>query len=232
MHRKARTEPRGNMWRLGLTSSTSAGLLIRRLVSINTQKSTLFLKYYAEVVSFESSNPCQVLHNPLTRSFRICMSFLRKLSLYRWRDSLKRMKYSASGTYNLPVEIWREIFTIAEEQVVPPATLDSEYQYIASFEAFSSCHPNLTTEFQHLQSAQLFTLRLSLILVCKSWYYIALPQLWSHLRLNYDHSGGVLDELGQILDQNPKLASYVVRLSIIGGERYMANSLTSIRLSY
>jgi hypothetical protein len=120
------------------------------------------------------------------------------------------MKSSAVGLYPLPVELWQEIFTIA-------ANSDERMQEI-TYSVLTPCY-FFTEEdvFQTPLTAQhrfLLRTRHSIILVCKSWYFIGIPILWSHLQFNEGDPRNIAAMIYIAIERNPILASYVVRLTI------------------
>lgn len=60
----------------------------------------------------------------------------------------------------------------------------------------------------------LFKFRITLVLVCKSWYFMAVPLLWRHVRIivneKYDH----LASISETLKNDPSFASHIRRLSV------------------
>jgi hypothetical protein len=162
----------------------------------------------------------------LDRLNRSSMSFFRSFKLFQKRNSLSRMTYSGDGTRNLPVEIWQEIFKIAEAYTVLPADIDNEIQTNSSIYEVLSFDPSILTQSYQLQPQSLFDLRLSIILVCNSWYYMGIAGLWSHVRLKYDGSAQIFDNLYQTLKRNHGLASCVFRVSLEGSDGHQWSNAT------
>lgn len=140
-------------------------------------------------------------------------------------NPLDKMIHSTAGSRNLPVEIWEDIFRMTCAQVVLPARLENELQTAIPGDMPSFCEsPTILSEFFELQNPELFRTRRSIALVCKAWYDIVIPVLWSHIRINLDTSVARLQTLSQVLKANQAFASSVKRLSIEGGNNYASTS--------
>lgn len=162
---------------------------------------------------------------------------------------LNGMKYSSAGTLNLPIEIWREIFTITFSDVIAPARLEDEFQRPEPTDTCTHSSSSLLSDYETLQSPALFKLRRALVLVCKSWYFMAIPYLRSHIRIRAGHWNEVTDGLYPAFKDDPSFASSVLRLSIepFGSDldsqsnfhwpvdvrdaiRYMASAMSELRV--
>lgn len=131
-----------------------------------------------------------------------------------WRNPLDRMKCDTVGFDPLPIEIWQKIFfmvpTTSED--VSDGLLNSQIStnlfYSEDIEDFFS---NQSGTEGHLTLKS----RLSIVLVCRSWYFMGLPVLWSHLKLKEVDRSRNLIAIYKFLERNPIMASYVTRLTIV-----------------
>lgn len=124
------------------------------------------------------------------------------------------MTYSRIGAFNLPLEIWQDIFTTTTRPQY--GSIDKKELWV-SFSEYTvlSCGPPqaLRDLSEYDQSISLKT-RHSIVLVCKSWYFMGISMLWSHVRINLGNTNGVVAHLQDTIKHNHALASYVIRLSI------------------
>jgi hypothetical protein len=129
---------------------------------------------------------------------------------HRWRNPLNRMKSSAVGLYPLPVELWQEILAIAGS----PDEGKEEILYSALTSCFFTTKENIFQTPLTTQHRLLLRTRHSIILVCKSWYFMGIHILWSHLQFNEEDPRNVGTMIYSAIKRNPILVSHVVRLTI------------------
>jgi hypothetical protein len=142
------------------------------------------------------------------------VSFFRSHILHQKspESSVIRLTWSDAGTFNLPVEIWQRIFELTVATVIYTG---NELWVPSSTRNYLTCEvrpPSL--DLPEYEQRKLFKLRRCLILVCKSWYFMAISSLWIHVRIRVDHMHDHLTAIHETLINNPSLASYVRRLSI------------------
>jgi len=79
----------------------------------------------------------------------------------------------------LPVEIWRHVFSLATSVLGKDEfSLDEASYHVMPC---NSTVPSGLIDEDQLN--EIIKTRLRIIQVCKAWYFIGLPGLWSHLRL-------------------------------------------------
>jgi hypothetical protein len=132
---------------------------------------------------------------------------------HRWRSPRSQMKGSAVGLYPLPVEIWEEIFAIATDADTYWAEIKGSWCTISN-PFFTAKEEDLLRDPTARNNLGLLRTRHSIILVCKSWYFMGIPFLWSHLQFNEKGPRNVAAMIYSALMRNPTLASYAVRLTI------------------
>ena len=141
-------------------------------------------------------------------------SFFRSHILHQKspESSVIRLTWSDAGTFNLPVEIWQRIFELT---VATVKYTGNELWVPSSIRNYLTCEvrpPSL--DLMECEQRKLFKLRHSLILVCKSWYFMAISFLWIHVRIRVDNICDHLRAIHNTLSNNLSFASYVRRLSI------------------
>lgn len=120
------------------------------------------------------------------------------------------MAYNAAGTPMLPVEVWQHIFSNATDihQVASSSHGDEFcYFFLAEEEA-------LLRDPRGIQTSNLIRARLSIVLVCRSWYLMGIPIFWSHLQVP-THDPQHIHSIYESLTINPGLANYVTRVTIL-----------------
>lgn len=100
------------------------------------------------------------------------------------KNPLDSMESRSNGLYPFPVEIWQDILLITTEPDYETSGTSLEDDEINSYPVFSSETEDALRDPRGVYSSIIFKTRLSIILVCKSWYYIGMPILWSHLKLD------------------------------------------------
>lgn len=128
--------------------------------------------------------------------------------------ALDRMNYSTLGLHGLPTEIWQYIFRIAGDPLDYFNRVDPQFG-VASNWFFSDKTEATIRDYGDWAYPFLFRTRLSIILVCKSWYFMGIRLLWSHLRVRERDDRGFVSTIYQSLKQNPAIASYIIRLTIV-----------------
>jgi hypothetical protein len=111
----------------------------------------------------------------------------------------------------IPPELWMTILRFAteieecDEFAQDPIALVPDFKSRYGFE----------TGFipQHTLNEALVTRR-RVVLVCKSWYDMCLPILWSHLVIKAEDWINKLSLISDLLDSRPEIGSFVVRLDI------------------
>jgi hypothetical protein len=122
------------------------------------------------------------------------------------------MKSRAVGLYPLPVELWEEIFAIATDV--------NDYWAKKRGDRCSIQNPFFSLEEEEFVrnppglDRELLRTRYSIIMVCKSWYFMGLPILWSHLQFDERDPRNVETMIYSAVYRDPTLASHVVRLII------------------
>jgi hypothetical protein len=132
---------------------------------------------------------------------------------HRWRSPLNGMRSSANGLHPLPVELWEEIFSIATDADAYWAEKQGSWCTISN-PFFTTTEEDLLRDPMACDNLGLLRTRHSIILVCKSWYFMGIPILWSHLQFNEKDSRNVATMIYSALKRNPTLASHVLRLTI------------------
>lgn len=110
----------------------------------------------------------------------------------------------------LPVEVWEEIFHFA-------TVITGKDEFSTEGEAYYSmiCDPRpVTTAFTTEDHSWAIKTRRSIIMVCKKWYRIGLPLLWSNFRIRSMTSGDNLQSIKAALISYPELASVITRVEI------------------
>ena len=102
---------------------------------------------------------------------------------HRWRNPLNRMRSSAVGLHPLPIELWEEIFAIATDTATYWAEKERSWCTIST-PFFTAKEEDLLRDPAACDNQRLLRTRHSIILVCKSWYFMGIPILWSHLQFN------------------------------------------------
>lgn len=110
--------------------------------------------------------------------------------------------------YILPVEIWLHIFSFTSTFHSYP--FDSEYVFSRFFpiqdeEPMSGAYSGYNAPLIHA--------RRSIILVCRFWYSVGLPILWSHIQVDLE-STNILRTIYNQLVEKPTLASFVTRFTV------------------
>jgi hypothetical protein len=111
----------------------------------------------------------------------------------------------------IPTELWLTILQFAteieewNEFARDPVTLVPDFKYKHEFQI--DFIPG------HLLNKARMTRR-RVVLVCKSWYDMCLPMLWSHLVIRGEDFLRKLPLISQRLDSRPELASFILRLDI------------------
>lgn len=129
---------------------------------------------------------------------------IARYSEQRGQSPLDLMSFSVDGLYPLPVEIWRLVFALATSESLP-AFLEAP---------FSPIHREDLRDLTSLRSKKPVSVHHSIILVCKSWYFVDIPALWSHLHLNDRDSRNTASVVYDVLGRTPSLASHVRKLTV------------------
>lgn len=130
------------------------------------------------------------------------------------RNPLNRMTYSGAGLHPLPVEIWERIFSLMEE-LYPPS--DKNFHDIYHF---------FSPEDEHYQRHQrdpsplasknrdLIHTRLSIVLVCRSWYCVGIRILLSHVIFAGRDPNKLAVSFFQTIKRSLILRAYVIQVTI------------------
>jgi hypothetical protein len=132
---------------------------------------------------------------------------------HRWNNPLNGMKSSAVGLYPLPVELWEKIFAFATDADEYWAETQGDWCTILN-PFFSSKEEDLLRDPTAWNGQSLLHTRHSIPLVCKSWYFMGIPVLWSHLQLDEKDTRSVATTIYCALKRNPVLACHVIRLTV------------------
>jgi hypothetical protein len=159
---------------------------------------------------------------PTTRVERTIQSVISLK--HRWRNPLDRMKSSAVGLHPLPIELWEEIFAIATDADIYWAERDGYWCTIWN-PFFSKKEEDHLRDPMACDNQALFRTRHSIILVCKSWYFLGIPILWSHLQFNEQDPLNIATMIYSALKRNPTLASHVLRVTIKSPNSRQNNSI-------
>jgi hypothetical protein len=108
----------------------------------------------------------------------------------------------------IPTEIWREILQYATEIQGWDEFGYDTCSHLLQLDCSRSYYIPYRKERQALRD------RLHLVLVCKLWHQIAIQFLWSHLKLKASSWARIGDQLQDLLDRQPELCSFVIRLDI------------------
>jgi hypothetical protein len=125
------------------------------------------------------------------------------------------METSSSASHTepekrLPVEIWRHVFSLAASVLEQDEfSLDEASYYWMPWN--STVPSGLIHE---VQLDEIIKTRFCIIQVCKAWYFIGLPGLWSHLRLRCNKWDLSQLRVQYSLIKKPELAPFVRRLTI------------------
>lgn len=131
------------------------------------------------------------------------------------RSILIRMTFSQAGTFNLPVELWRSIWKLVEDSVVYPYTLKNELSIKPSTYGTLSCEASEdSVEVDNGVRSSLFKIRATIVCVCRSWYFMGVSPLWSHVRIYGFGQNLNASSIWAALVQNRTLSTYIRRLSI------------------
>lgn len=131
-------------------------------------------------------------------------------ALYQVNSKQDQMPYGTTGLDPFPVEIWRYIFTLVEEPVQYSVNGAQTYQYF-----FSEEDESHLWDLEASMDQSVFQTRLSIVLACRSWYYMGLPILWSHLFLRGNAIDNSIEYILEVLKRDTGLGCWVTRLSII-----------------
>jgi hypothetical protein len=123
------------------------------------------------------------------------------------------MKSSAVGLHPLPVELWEEIFAIATDVNNYWAKIAGDWCSV-QYPFFSSEEEEFVRTPPAKLDKELLRTRYSIILVCKSWYFMGIPLLWSHLQFDEMHPRNFAMMIYGAIKRNPTLAPQVIRLTI------------------
>ncbi|PVF98268.1 hypothetical protein CPB86DRAFT_797414 [Serendipita vermifera] len=108
--------------------------------------------------------------------------------------------------HDLPEEMLQEILAFAT-----CADFD-EFAHDSTFEPVPS--RGLSPNYISADIIWVFEDRLSVVLVCKSWYKLGLRFLYSHLRLDISWWNHNRDQFTKLLSREPTLCSYIIRLDL------------------
>jgi hypothetical protein len=110
----------------------------------------------------------------------------------------------------LPVELWREIFMLATS--IPGK---DEFSTEGSAHNIMKCDdPSIIIAPNSSELSEIIGTRFAIVLVCKFWYAIGMPILWSHLRLNLAGSPTYHKMIYNKLGTAHEFASYITRLEV------------------
>src|ERR1700761_556755 len=115
-----------------------------------------------------------------------------KLFLYSKRKCsvLDRMKYGMAGRCGLPTEIWQSIFLMASDPLQYFSRVHQNFGIPINW-FFPDKTETMLREHNDWDSDVLFYTRLSIVRVCKSWYFMGISILWSHIRLKEIDDRGI-----------------------------------------
>jgi hypothetical protein len=112
------------------------------------------------------------------------------------------------ATDRIPTELWMTILRFATE------TEEWNEHLITLVPDFKSRHRSERVFFSERTLREAMVTRRHVVLVCKSWYDMCLPVLWSHLIISVEDWLKKLPLISDLLDSRPELGSFVVRLVI------------------
>ena len=136
-----------------------------------------------------------------------------------------RITGDGRGLDRFPLELWEEIFALATD--IDDLGVNKEGNWSKNQRYFFDTHDEgFLRGLTILQSQYFLRTRYSLVLVCKSWYILCIQILWSHLYIEENNVRTVAPLLYSVLKHNPRLASYVVQLTI-RPERNCGSALTN-----
>lgn len=125
------------------------------------------------------------------------------------------MPYGTTGLYPFPVEIWRYIFSLVEDSILYSAKEDQSYQHF-----FSDEEESQLWDMDAFSDRTAVQTRLSIVLTCRSWYYMGISTLWSHLLLNGRNINSTSAKIYDAIRRDATLGPQVLRLSIVQSEPY------------
>lgn len=112
--------------------------------------------------------------------------------------------------HHVPAETWLQILSV----VACHPTKDEFATKTHTHHGFSRRGDNLNTDMNQRELSKVIKQRLTLALVCRSWHGIAIPHLWSHVRLRLNTPHQSLDAVLEAIERKPYLASLTKRLTI------------------
>lgn len=127
-----------------------------------------------------------------------------------WFNPLDEIPFGSVGLAPFPVEIWEHIFSLIDDPIQYSVNGVQTYQYF-----FSEEEESKIWDLNAIPNYSVPHTRLSIILTCRSWYHLGLPNLWSHLLLKGTTPNRDTSRIYDILQRKARLGSYVARLSII-----------------
>ena len=156
----------------------------------------------ATLNSFKTINLGFVAHNYSQPSSEVLRS---KRDPKSWMQPLLEFQdYSTRATPTLPEELWYEVIKQA-------STIPSVAEFGIRPDQYMNIYtggPTAIIDSEQLQVA--LRCRLKMVFVCRSWAALALPVLWSHLRIPLSNLGGILETLRS----KPQLGLCVQRISV------------------
>lgn len=160
--------------------------------------------------STRSPHLIQTIHPVCNQQLNMSVNkILRRLHLMA-PTPIDRMSASGAGTFGVPVEIWHKIFNDA--MILSGHILEGEFIDPSPYTKLLECEH---THYSYSPyKPPLFEMRRSFSLVCKSWYFIANPILWSHVLLNLDRELEKMQGLYRTLSQYRSLASHVTCITL------------------
>jgi F-box-like len=154
------------------------------------------------------------------------MSLKRVFNVLRkWNSTpIERMTFTGEGMMNLPVEIWAEIFTIAT--IASDSNFDTTVIPLLAPPKTMWEQPRILDDYQYesWRTFEPYSTRRSLTLVCKSWYFMVNPILWSNLRVDLRKPSADLEHLHHALAQNRYLAQQVICIFIRATDKWYNGS--------
>lgn len=126
-----------------------------------------------------------------------------------WVNPLDQMPPSTAGLYPFPVEVWEQIFSLVENSSSFSRDVRDNIHHFFSTEDETHFRDPFAVD-----SRIFFRTRLSIILVCRSWYHVGVAVLWSHLRIGGKNPDKVTSHVYKTLRHSPMLGTHVTRVTI------------------
>lgn len=117
-----------------------------------------------------------------------------------------------AGANSLPVEILQDIFTMATDFRVDRYAINGGIE--GSNLPFYTKIEELNHSLGAAYNESTLDTRYAITLVCKSWYFVGIPFLWSHIQVQYLSHRQIIPRLYRTLWFRPQLRPYIACLTV------------------